>query len=158
MAENWIRGRRRSIWVSISADLRDDAYRDLKDIGAGKIPVHDLKSFGVRANLQDEGLDEGVLFCTYSLLVSQDRSKPKKSKSAASEDAMMADGEDEGPRSRLQQIIEWCGDDFEGVIAFDEVRVSPLPLSLYLSFSLSISLSIYLSIYLSLSLCLSLSL
>ena len=142
MAENWIRGRRRSIWVSISADLRDDAYRDLKDIGAGKIPVHDLKSFGVRANLQDEGLDEGVLFCTYSLLVSQDRSKPKKSKSAASEDALMADGEDEGPRSRLQQIIEWCGDDFEGVIAFDEVRVSSLPLSLSLSIYLSLSLSL----------------
>ena len=31
---------------------------------------------------------------------------------------------DSGPRSRLKQIIEWCGVDFEGVIAFDEVGAS----------------------------------
>jgi hypothetical protein len=26
-------------------------------------------------------------------------------------------------RSRLQQIIEWCGADFQGMIAFDEVSI-----------------------------------
>jgi hypothetical protein len=25
-------------------------------------------------------------------------------------------------RSRLQQILEWCGPDFQGMVAFDEVR------------------------------------
>lgn len=129
VAENWIRGRRRSIWVSISADLRDDAYRDLKDIGAGRIPVHDLKSFSVHTNLEGQGLLEGVLFCTYSLLVSQDRTKARKAKSAASEESTVVDDdvpkEEQGPRSRLQQIVEWCGGGFEGVIAFDEVHNEP---------------------------------
>lgn len=26
-------------------------------------------------------------------------------------------------KSRLEQIVEWCGEDFAGVIAFDEVSV-----------------------------------
>ncbi|VDK58449.1 unnamed protein product [Gongylonema pulchrum] len=37
--ENYRLGRKRSIWLSVSADLRYDAERDLRDIGAGKIKV-----------------------------------------------------------------------------------------------------------------------
>lgn len=40
--ENYMKGRKRAIWVSVSNDLRYDAERDLKDIGAGKIDVHPL--------------------------------------------------------------------------------------------------------------------
>ena len=37
--ENYMKGRKRAIWVSVSNDLKYDAERDLKDIGAGKIEV-----------------------------------------------------------------------------------------------------------------------
>ena len=37
--ENYLKGRKRAIWVSVSNDLKYDAERDLKDIGAGKIEV-----------------------------------------------------------------------------------------------------------------------
>ena len=38
MYENWLKGRHKHIWVSVSSDLKYDAQRDLKDIGA-KIDV-----------------------------------------------------------------------------------------------------------------------
>lgn len=40
--ENYLKGRKRAIWVSVSNDLKYDAERDLTDIGAGKIEVHAL--------------------------------------------------------------------------------------------------------------------
>lgn len=38
--ENYLKGRKRAIWVSVSNDLKYDAERDLKDIGASKIEVN----------------------------------------------------------------------------------------------------------------------
>jgi hypothetical protein len=40
--ENYLKGRKRAIWVSVSNDLKYDAERDLRDIGAAKIEVHAL--------------------------------------------------------------------------------------------------------------------
>lgn len=40
--ENYLKGRKKSIWISVSNDLKYDAERDLRDIGAGKIEVHRL--------------------------------------------------------------------------------------------------------------------
>jgi predicted transcriptional regulator len=40
--ENYLKGRKRAIWVSVSNDLKYDAERDLRDIGAQKIPVYPL--------------------------------------------------------------------------------------------------------------------
>lgn len=37
--ENYLLGRKRSIWLSVSSDLKYDAERDLRDIGAGNIMV-----------------------------------------------------------------------------------------------------------------------
>lgn len=38
--ENYLRGRKRSVWLSVSNDLSYDAERDLYDIGANKLEVH----------------------------------------------------------------------------------------------------------------------
>ncbi len=46
-------------------------------------------------------LDEGVLFTTYATLRSQERG---------------------GKASRVEQIVEWLGRDFDGVIVFDEAH------------------------------------
>lgn len=40
--ENFLQDRKKAIWVSISNDLSIDAKRDLKDIGANGIKVHNL--------------------------------------------------------------------------------------------------------------------
>lgn len=40
--ENYLKGRKRAIWVSVSNDLKYDSERDLKDIGATKIEVYSL--------------------------------------------------------------------------------------------------------------------
>lgn len=41
--EIFLNGRKRSVWISCSSDLKHDATRDVKDIGAGHIEVHDMK-------------------------------------------------------------------------------------------------------------------
>lgn len=40
--ENYLKGRKRALWISVSNDLKYDAERDLSDIGAAKIEVHPL--------------------------------------------------------------------------------------------------------------------
>lgn len=40
--ENYLKGRKKAIWVSVSNDLKYDAERDLNDIGANKIEVYPL--------------------------------------------------------------------------------------------------------------------
>ena len=40
--ENFLQGRKKAIWVSVSNDLKYDSERDLKDIGAKGIDVHFL--------------------------------------------------------------------------------------------------------------------
>lgn len=48
--ENYLKGRKKAIWVSVSNDLKYDSERDLKDIGAGKIHVHALNKVRVDYN------------------------------------------------------------------------------------------------------------
>lgn len=40
--ENFLHERKKSIWLSVSNDLKCDAERDLVDIGALEIDVHNL--------------------------------------------------------------------------------------------------------------------
>ncbi|CAL8469508.1 g9049 [Coccomyxa elongata] len=140
------RGNERAMWFSASADLAVDAMRDFRDIGAYKydpIRIHDLRKVGkLRAGekLEDvKGLDKGILFCIYSLLISQSTSvktiqdqqkanpwllkDPKITDVHASRDhAEAAWGKLEfASGSRLDKIVEWCGGaSFDGALVFDE--------------------------------------
>ncbi|XP_038572206.1 protein strawberry notch homolog 2 isoform X2 [Micropterus salmoides] len=95
--ENFIKGRKKSLWFSISNDLKFDAERDLKDIDAPNIPVHALN----KIKYGDTATSEGVLFATYSALIGESQ----------------AGGQH---RTRIKQILDWCKPDFDGVIIFDE--------------------------------------
>mmetsp|Transcript_56815 Transcript_56815/g.139453 ORF Transcript_56815/g.139453 Transcript_56815/m.139453 type:complete len:761 (+) Transcript_56815:155-2437(+) len=100
ISENFVRGRKKALWLSVSADLIYDAKRDLRDIGLLEdICCHDLKDYHMNKDLrQEEELQTGVIFCTYSLLVRK-----------------------AGDRRRIDQIVQWCGGrEFEGVVALDE--------------------------------------
>lgn len=92
--DNWCQGRRKAIWVSKSSALIEDARRDWCALGGNKKDIINLSNIKLGDTIP---FTEGILFCTYSTLRSQKNGK-----------------------SRLKQIVEWAGKDFEGAIAFDE--------------------------------------
>lgn len=103
--ENYLRGRKRALWISVSNDLKYDAQRDLRDIGAGKIQVYALNKFKyAKINSAANGnIKKGVVFSTYSAMIGESNNR------------------DAGKyKSRLKQLLQWCGEDFDGVIVFDE--------------------------------------
>jgi len=101
--ENYLKGRKRAIWVSVSNDLKYDAERDLSDIGSEGIDVHFLSKMKyAKINSQINGnIRKGVIFATYSALIGESQGGGKY-------------------KSRLKQLLHWCGDDFDGCIVFDE--------------------------------------
>ncbi|XP_066506867.1 protein strawberry notch homolog 1 isoform X2 [Hoplias malabaricus] len=101
--ENYLLGRKRSLWFSVSNDLKYDAERDLRDIGAKNIQVHSLNKFkyGKISSKHNGSVKKGVVFATYSSLIGESQSGGKY-------------------KTRFKQLLHWCGDDFDGVIVFDE--------------------------------------
>ncbi|CAB0029995.1 unnamed protein product [Trichogramma brassicae] len=95
--ENYLKGRKKAIWVSVSNDLRYDAERDLKDINA-PIPIHVLKTFKYK-KIEHQ---YGVIFSTYSALIGEQNQQNGYAK------------------NRLKQLVDWCGKKFDGLIIFDE--------------------------------------
>ncbi|OWK21422.1 hypothetical protein AJ88_23365 [Mesorhizobium amorphae CCBAU 01583] len=95
LVDNWLKGRRRHLWISKS-DLIWDSQRDWSALGQEKLLVTPLSRFRQGTPIR---LAEGVLFTTFATLRSDER---------------------EGKRSRVQQIVDWLGEDFDGVIIFDE--------------------------------------
>ncbi|XP_064424224.1 protein strawberry notch homolog 1 isoform X2 [Latimeria chalumnae] len=100
--ENYLLGRKRALWFSVSNDLKYDAERDLRDIGAKNIQVHSLNKFkyGKISSKHNGSVKKGVIFATYSSLIGESQSGGKY-------------------KTRLKQLLHWCGD-FDGVIIFDE--------------------------------------
>ncbi|XP_031383242.1 protein FORGETTER 1 isoform X1 [Punica granatum] len=97
--ENWQHGRRKALWISVGSDLKYDARRDLDDVGATCVEVHALNKLPYsKLDSKSVGVKEGVLFLTYSSLI------------ASSEKG----------RSRLQQLVQWGGSGFDGLVIFDE--------------------------------------
>lgn len=124
VVENIARGRKKHIWISVSGDLYEDAKRDLSDLGLvdyaekncfnlGKLPYGSLVSASSSTKSKKKAkkgkkgkskqptgnYDEGVMFSTYSALIGKKKTT----------------GE-----TRLEQLIEWCGEDFDGLIMLDE--------------------------------------
>ncbi|XP_053371913.1 protein strawberry notch homolog 1 isoform X2 [Clarias gariepinus] len=101
--ENYLLGRKRSLWFSVSNDLKYDAERDLRDIGAKNIQVHSLNKFkyGKISSKHNGSVKKGVIFATYSSLIGESQTGGKY-------------------KTRFKQLLHWCGDDFDGVIIFDE--------------------------------------
>ncbi|MDB5577728.1 MAG: putative methylase/helicase [Bradyrhizobium sp.] len=96
--DNWLKGRRRAVWLSKSDKLLEDAQRDWSALGQERLLVTPLARFRQGTAIR---LVEGVLFTTYATLRSQDRGDKA---------------------SRVQQIVDWLGPDFDGVIIFDEAH------------------------------------
>ena len=93
--DQWNCGNQRAMWISKGATLLEDARRDWSALGGLPIDVQPLDAFPLG---QPIGMASGILFLTYATLRSQRHDQC----------------------SRLQQILEWTGAGFEGVILFDE--------------------------------------
>ena len=93
----WAAGRRKALWVSKSASLIHDAKRDWTDLGGAPTDIHALSKWTADEAIK---ISEGILFVTYATL----RAVSQKGK------------------TRLEQVLDWLGDDYEGVIAFDEAH------------------------------------
>jgi hypothetical protein len=96
LLDNWAQGRRKALWISKSDKLLEDAQRDWSALGQERLLVTPLSRF---AQGRDIPLTEGILFTTYATLRSEERGAKK---------------------SRVDQIVDWLGADFDGVILFDE--------------------------------------
>ncbi|AZI35870.1 hypothetical protein NT2_15_00100 [Caenibius tardaugens NBRC 16725] len=96
--DNWLQGRRKAVWISKSDKLLEDAQRDWSALGMERLLVSPLSRFPQGKPIT---LPEGVLFTTYATLRSDDRGEKL---------------------SRVKQIVEWLGSDFDGAIIFDEAH------------------------------------
>ena len=93
--------------MSVSNDLKWDAERDLADIGAGdKVEVFFLSKMKyAKINSQiNNYVKKGVMYATYSALIGESQGGAQDSKY----------------KTRLKQLLQWCGEDFDGCIIFDE--------------------------------------
>lgn len=96
--DNFRQGREKAVWISNGYNLFPDAQRDWSAIGGDKKQVFSLD----KTKLSDKiKAGKGIMFTTYSTLAS---------KSPATK------------QSRINQLVEWLGEDFDGVIAFDEAH------------------------------------
>ena len=106
LLDNWLKGRRRAVWISKSDKLIEDAQRDWSALGAERLLVTPLSRFPQGTPIR---LAEGILFATYATLRTDERREKL---------------------SRVRQIVEWLGSDpgsqagagFDGVIVFDELH------------------------------------
>jgi predicted RNA methylase len=96
LLDNWLKGRRRALWISKSDKLIEDAQRDWAALGMERLLVTPFARFRQGTPIR---LEQGILFATYATLRSDAR---------------------EERVSRVQQIVDWLGSDFDGVIVFDE--------------------------------------
>jgi len=95
--DNWCQGCCKALWISKSNKLLEDARRDWTALGGNEADVIPLSRYKLGESIS---LSRGIIFTTYATLR----------------------GEKPGKKSRLQQLIDWLGADFAGVIAFDEAH------------------------------------
>ena len=84
--DNWLRGRRKAVWISKSDKLIEDAERDWTAIGGYRSDIVPLSRFRQGAAI---ALEEGILFTTYATLRTQAQGRQG--------------------RAGSQQIIDWLG-------------------------------------------------
>ncbi|KZC77458.1 methylase [Sphingobium yanoikuyae] len=95
--DQWLRGRRKHIWISKTETLLEDARRDWTAVGGLALDIQHLNQWKLGTPI---GAAEGVLFLTYATLRSNRGDKG----------------------TRLQQILDWVGADFDGMMVFDEAH------------------------------------
>lgn len=94
--DRWLAGERRHVWITKNETLLEDARRDWEALGGLALDIQPLSRSKLGRPLS---LPEGILFVPYPTL-----------RSGRADD------------TRLDQILAWAGEEFDGVIAFDEAH------------------------------------
>ena len=94
--DRWLAGERRHIWITRNEALLEDARRDWEALGGLPLDIQPLSCWKLGTPVK---FPQGILFVTYPTL-----------RSARADD------------TRLDQILGWAGEGFDGVIAFDEAH------------------------------------
>lgn len=109
--DNLRQGRKKAVWISEKQGLMNDAKRDFKGVGGDDDLIFNQNKSKAEEQIPSR---DGIIFTTYSTLrsgaMSQAKAKQKE-----------ADKKTAG-QSRLDQLVNWLGEDFDGVIAFDEAH------------------------------------
>ncbi|DBA83686.1 TPA: hypothetical protein ACH3X1_016793 [Trebouxia sp. C0004] len=113
--EEHARGGSRTLWLSVSNDLRFDAERDLADVGADNISVFPQGSASLPKGCIDKVHKQGVMFITYSLLIASLKKATLQTVDDQNIDTSNGDSSDlpdpraQGvlPGTRLFHVVEW---------------------------------------------------
>ena len=106
--DHFRQGQKKAVWVSEKQGLIKDAQRDFSGVTGDPdlIFAQSKTAFG-----EDVKGNRGILFTTYSTL----RSVAKLSEEEKKARVMPTPG-------RADQIVKWVGEDFDGVVVFDEAH------------------------------------
>jgi len=96
LLDNWLKGRKKAVWISKNESLLEDARRDWSALGGDENQIVPQSKFKLGEAI---ALSEGILFTTYATLRTNGR---------------------EGKASRLEQIVSWLGSASDAPIVFDE--------------------------------------
>ncbi|OEU68461.1 MAG: hypothetical protein BBJ57_07225 [Desulfobacterales bacterium PC51MH44] len=106
--DNWRRGRKKAVWLSEKDSLFDSAKRDFTlsgwEDGIDKLFRFNKTKLGNKVQAK-----EGIMFGTYSTLGSKYENLNEEEPESL-----------QNMRIRVNQIVEWFGKDYDGVIVFDE--------------------------------------
>ena len=105
LLDNQRQGRKKHIWLSAKAGLFADAGRDFGGVGGEPKDLFELSDTAPKDAVKNK---HGIMFATYDTLRGGEKKNPNE--------------KDAKVKSRLDQIVEWAGEDFDGVIAFDEAH------------------------------------
>jgi len=94
--DNFLQGRDKAVWISKSETLKEDAERDWVALGGNPDDLHYLGDWKLSDSIE---LPRGIVFATYATLRTEKNGK-----------------------SRLQQLSDWLGEDFQGAMVFDEAH------------------------------------
>lgn len=103
LLDNWLKGRRRAVWISKSDKLLEDAVRDWVAVGGRKSDIIALSQFRQGAEI---ALGDAIVFTTYATLRTDERQGPGGTVK----------------RSRVRQLVDWLGAGFDGCLVFDEAH------------------------------------
>lgn len=109
--DNWNQGRKKAVWLSQNSPLIEDAKRDLRLTGWDEKLVFDVGRIKLGTKIKNE---IGIAFVGYDLL------RSKKTMPSAAPGQSPGAVEEPITKTRLDQLVEWFGKDYDGVIVFDE--------------------------------------
>ena len=99
IADNFRRGGKKAVWLGPSKNFFGDGQNAWKLVTGQKKTMFQVNSTATHEPIKRK---DGILFSTYSTLIGKSDKVPGK--------------------TRLKQIQDWLGEDFDGVIAFDEAH------------------------------------